>query len=95
MKADQIIRRPIVTEKSTIAREDNNEFVFAVDPRASKHDVRRAVEALFEVEVASVRTMVMPRKQRRVGRFVGHRPQWKKAIVRLSPGQSIEYFEGV
>lgn len=95
MKADQIIRRPIVTEKSTIAREDNNEFIFAVDPRASKHDVRRAVEALFEVEVESVRTMVMPRKQRRVGRFVGNRPQWKKAIVRLSPGQSIEYFEGV
>ena len=95
MKVDQIIRRPVVTEKSTIAREEQNEFVFAVDPRASKGDVRRAVEEMFSVQVAEVRTMVMPRKQRRLGRFVGHRTQWKKAMVRLAPGQSIEFFEGV
>ena len=95
MKIDQVIRRPVVTEKSTIAREENNEFVFAVDPRASKGEVRRAVEEMFSVQVQDVRTMVMPRKERRLGRFVGHRTQWKKAIVRLAPGQSIEYFEGV
>lgn len=95
MKADQIIQRPLVTEKSTLAREERNEVTFAVDPRASKHDVRRAVEEMFSVQVAEVRTMRMPRKMRRVGRFLGARPQWKKAVVRLVEGQSIEFFEGV
>lgn len=95
MTADQVIRRPLVTEKSTIAREERNEVAFAVDPRASKHDVRRAVETLFQVRVEAVRTMRMPRKMRRVGRYVGTRPAWKKAIVRLAEGQSIEFFEGV
>jgi large subunit ribosomal protein L23 len=91
----QVIMRPLVTEKSTMAREERNEVSFAVDPRASKHDVRRAVEELFSVQVADVRTMRMPRKTRRVGRFAGNRPEWKKAIVRLAEGQSIEFFEGV
>lgn len=95
MKVDQVIQRPLVTEKSTLGREERNEVAFAVDPRASKHDVRRAVEELFSVRVDDVRTMRMPRKTRRVGRFMGHRPQWKKAIVRLAEGQSIEFFEGV
>lgn len=95
MKAHQIIQKPIVTEKSTLARELRNEVTFAVDPKASKHDVRRAVEELFSVSVVDVRTMQMPRKMRRVGRFLGARPQWKKAVVRLAEGQSIEFFEGV
>jgi large subunit ribosomal protein L23 len=90
-----VILRPLVTEKSTLAREERNEVSFAVDPRANKHDVRRAVEELFSVTVADVRTMRMPRKTRRVGRFIGNRPEWKKAIVRLAEGQSIEFFEGV
>ena len=95
MKVDQIIRRPLITEKSTLAREENNEVSFAVDPRANKSEIRRAVEQLFSVNVEDVRTMQMPRKLRRVGRYQGHRPQWKKAIVRLAEGQSIEFFEGV
>ena len=95
MNVHEVIMRPLVTEKSTMAREERNEVSFAVDPRASKHDVRRAVEELFSVQVADVRTMRMPRKTRRVGRFVGNRPEWKKAIVRLAEGQSIEFFEGV
>ena len=95
MRAEQVIMRPLVTEKSTLGREERNEVSFAVDPRASKHDVRRAVEQLFRVRVEDVRTMRMPRKTRRVGRFIGARPQWKKAIVRLAQGQSIEFFEGV
>lgn len=95
MNVDQVIRRPLVTEKSTLGRELSNEVVFAVDPRANKHEIRRAVESLFEVRVEDVRTARMPRKKRRVGRFVGSRPQWKKAIVRLAEGQSIEFFEGV
>jgi large subunit ribosomal protein L23 len=95
MRVDQVIQRPLVTEKSTLGREERNEVAFAVDPRASKHDVRRAVEELFSVRVDQVRTMRMPRKTRRVGRFIGNRPAWKKAIVRLAEGQSIEFFEGV
>jgi large subunit ribosomal protein L23 len=95
MKIHDVIQRPLVTEKSTLGREERNEVAFAVDPRASKHDVRRAVEELFSVRVADVRTMRMPRKTRRVGRFIGNRPEWKKAIVRLAEGQSIEFFEGV
>ena len=95
MKVHDVIMRPLVTEKTTLGREERNEVAFAVDPRASKHDVRRAVEELFSVQVADVRTMRMPRKTRRVGRFMGNRPEWKKAIVRLAEGQSIEFFEGV
>jgi large subunit ribosomal protein L23 len=95
VRAHQVIQRPLVTEKSTLAREERNEVTFAVDPKASKHDVRRAVEELFSVQVEDVRTMRMPRKMRRVGRFIGARSQWKKAVVRLAEGQSIEFFEGV
>jgi large subunit ribosomal protein L23 len=90
-----VIRKPIVTEKSNIGREEQNLVTFAVDPRANKHQIRRAVEELFDVNVLEVRTMRMPRKTRRLGRFVGHRPEWKKALVRLAEGQSIEFFEGV
>jgi large subunit ribosomal protein L23 len=67
----------------------------AVDPRANKHEIRRAVEQLFDVKVVEVRTMRMPRKSRRVGKFVGRKPEWKKAVVELAEGQSIEFFEGV
>jgi large subunit ribosomal protein L23 len=90
-----VIRRPLVTEKSNIGREEQNLVTFAVDPRANKHEIRRAVEQLFSVKVVAVRTMRMPGKTRRVGRFVGRRPAWKKAIVKLAAGQAIEFFEGV
>ena len=95
MNVYEVIRRPLVTEKSNIGREEQNLVTLAVDPRASKHDIRRAVEDLFAVKVVAVRTMRMPRKTRRVGKFAGHKPQWKKAIVRLAEGQMIEFFEGV
>ena len=95
MNAHDVIRRPLVTEKSTIGREEQNLVTFAVDPRANKHEIRRAVEQLFAVRVVAVRTMRMPGKTRRVGRFVGRRPAWKKAIVKLAAGQAIEFFEGV
>jgi large subunit ribosomal protein L23 len=91
----QVIRKPLVTEKSNIGRETQNLVTLAVDPRASKHDVRRAVEQLFGVDVLDVRTLRMPHKSRRVGRFLGRKTQWKKAIVRLAEGQKIEFYEGV
>ena len=95
MNIHDVIRKPLVTEKSSIGREEGNLVTLAVDPRASKHDVKRAVETLFDVEVRRVRTMRMPRKARRVGRFLGRKPEWKKALVVLAEGQSIEFYEGV
>lgn len=95
MNAHDVIRRPLITEKSTLGREEENLATFAVDPRANKHEIRRAVEELFEVEVVTVRTMRQPRKTRRIGRHQGRRTEWKKAIVKLAEGQSIEFFEGV
>jgi large subunit ribosomal protein L23 len=91
----EVIQRPLVTEKSNIAREENNVVTLAVDPRANKHDIRRAVEALFDVNVVAVHTMVQPRKTRRVGKHQGRKSEWKKAIVRLAEGHTIEFFEGV
>ena len=95
MNVHEVIRRPLVTEKTSIGREEQNLVTFAVDPRANKHDVKRAVESLFDVNVIRVRTLRMPRKTRRVGKFVGRKPEWKKALVQLAEGQSIEFFEGV
>jgi large subunit ribosomal protein L23 len=95
VKAHQIIRRPVVTEKSTVARELSNVVTLAVDPRANKQQIRAAVQELFDVTVVNVRTMRMPRKSRRVGKFTGRKPEWKKAVVVLAEGQSIEFFEGV
>ena len=95
MELHQVIRRPLITEKSSIGREEFNLTTFAVDPRATKHDIRRAVETLFEVEVLGVRTMRQPRKAKRVGMKIGRRAEWKKAIVELAEGHSIEFFEGV
>ena len=95
MNLHDVIRRPLVTEKSNIGREVSNLVTLAVDPRASKHDVKRAVETLFDVEVLSVRTLRQPPKTRRVGKTLGRKPEWKKALVELAEGQSIEFFEGV
>jgi large subunit ribosomal protein L23 len=95
MNIHDVIRRPLVTEKSTVARETANVVALAVDPRASKFDVQRAVEALFDVKVLSVRTMRMAPKLRRVGKNAGRKPEWKKALVQLAEGQSIEFFEGM
>ena len=95
MNIHEVIRRPLVTEKSSIGRDEHNLATFAVDPRANKHDIRRAVEQLFDVNVLEVRTMRQPRKKRRVGMKIGRKSEWKKAIVQLADGQSIEFFEGV
>jgi len=95
MNLHDVIRRPLVTEKSTMARETGNVVTLAVDPRASKFDIQRAVEALFDVKVLDVRTLKMAPKLRRVGKNQGRKPEWKKALVRLAEGQTIEFFEGM
>ncbi|MBW2282890.1 MAG: 50S ribosomal protein L23 [Deltaproteobacteria bacterium] len=95
MNVQQVIRRPLITEKSTIERELQNIVTFEVDPRANKTEIRNAVETLFDVQVLEVRTSSVKGKKRRVGRNVGYRPNWKKARVKLREGDSIEFFEGV
>jgi len=90
-----VIQRPLVTEKSNVAREEQNVVTLAVNPNASKHEIRRAVEALFDVSVVRVHTMRQPRKTRRVGKHAGRKSEWKKAIVQLAEGHTIEFFEGV
>jgi large subunit ribosomal protein L23 len=95
MDAYKVLKRPLVTEKSTQEKNQSNQIVFEVDRRANKIMVRSAVESIFKVKVLSVQLMNVKGKQRRVGRNVGTRPDWKKAIVRLGQGENIEFFEGV
>ncbi len=95
MRMQEILRRPLITEKSTELRDARNIVAFVVDSRANKIEVRRAVEAQFQgVKVAEVRIVNMHGKVRRQGRFVGRRPDWKKAYVRLAEGQ-IDLFDNV
>jgi large subunit ribosomal protein L23 len=96
MKPTDVIRRPLVTEKTTIAREQSGQvLVFEVARGATKVDVRRAVEKLFGTKVAAVRTQIAHGKFKRQGRFEGQRPDWKKAWVRLKAGQKApDFIEG-
>ncbi|MGG6294220.1 50S ribosomal protein L23 [Leptolyngbya sp. AN02str] len=89
-----LVRRPLVTEKATRLLEDNK-YVFEVAPKATKPQIKAAIEVLFDVKVTSVNTSKPPRKQRRVGRFMGHRPQYKRAVVTLAEGSSIVLFPEV
>lgn len=90
-----VIRRPLVTEKTTVARESSTVIVFEVAQDATKVDVKRAVEKLFGARVQSVRTSIAHGKFKRQGRFVGQRSDWKKAWVRLKAGEKVpEIFEG-
>ena len=96
MRIQEVIRRPLITEKSTVLKDERGIVAFEVDRRANKIEVKRAVEAQFNVKVAEVRTASMHGKVRRQGRYVGRKPDWKKVYVRLAPGEkAIEFFEGV
>ncbi len=89
-----LVRRPIVNEKATLLLE-NNQYVFEVDPRATKPQIRTAIAELFDVKVVGISTHNPPRKKRRIGRFVGHRTRYKRAIVTLAPEDSIDLFPDV
>ena len=95
MQPQELIRRPLITEKSTRLKEASNTICFEVARTANKIEVRRAVEKLFGVKVLDVRVANRQGKWKRMGRFVGQRKAWKKAYVRLAPDQTIEFFEGV
>ncbi len=95
MEPYDVIKKALLTEKSTLIKDGMNKYTFAVDRRANKIDIARAVERLFKVKVVDVRTMNYEGKKRRIGRIVGQRPSWKKAVVTLAQGQRIEIYEGV
>ena len=90
-----IIIRPVVTEKTSIQKEDFNQVSFEVDRRANRVEIRRAIEKIFNVRVADVKTMQVKGKVKQRGRIIGKRKDWKKAIVKLMPGERIDFFDGV
>lgn len=90
-----IIKRPLLTEKTNIQKETFNQVTFEVDRKANRVQIRRAIENIFKVRVADVRTMQVKGKVKRRGRILGKRKDWKKAIVKLMPGERIDFFEGV
>ena len=89
----QVVLRPLVTEKATTLKDERNQVSFQVALDANKVQIRQAVEAIFKVKVADVRTQVVLGKEKRMGRHVGRRPSWKKAVVTLGPDSKIELFE--
>lgn len=96
MNLTEVIRGPLLTEKTTALQEDGRTYCFEVAREATKTDIRRAVEKLLERKVESVRTAVVLGKVKRQGRFAGRRPNWKKAFVTLKEGEkAFEFFEGV
>jgi large subunit ribosomal protein L23 len=94
MIAHDIIRRPLITEKTTIQKDEFNQVSFEVARKANRIEIKRSVEDVFNVRVATVRTMQIRGKLKRRGRILGRRRSWKKAVVTLMPGERIEFFEG-
>lgn len=92
-KIFSVIKKPIISEKSTALAEVANRYVFKVDQSASKTEIKQAIEQLFKVKVKAVNTMLMHGKNKRVGRFEVKRSNWKKAIITLQAGQKIELFQ--
>jgi large subunit ribosomal protein L23 len=95
MNVYQVIRRPLVTEKGVTKKDDERTLCFEVAPDANKTQVKAAVEKLFKVKVEEVRTSNFDGKMRRRGRFMGYRPDWKKAYVKLKAGEKVPDFAGV
>lgn len=93
--AHQVVLRPLLTEKGTRLKEEGNQYLFRVARTANKIEIKRAIEQLFKVTVLDVRTSRVRGKVKRLGRFRGRRPDWKKAVATLKAGDSIELYEGV
>ena len=95
MRETEVIRRPLITEKTTIQREDGQTIVLEVAIRSTKIEIKQAVERLLGAKVASVRTAISHSKIKRQGRYAGQRPDWKKAYIRLRDGEKVpEFLEG-
>ncbi|MBU0991752.1 MAG: 50S ribosomal protein L23 [Proteobacteria bacterium] len=91
----EVVKRPIITEKTTLQKETINQVTFEVDRKANRIEIKKAVEQLFNVGVDKVSTVQVKGKRKQRGRILGKRRDWKKAIVKLKPGARIEFFEGV
>ncbi|RMD85805.1 MAG: 50S ribosomal protein L23 [Candidatus Dadabacteria bacterium] len=92
----QVIKAPLITEKGTLVAEKARQVVFQVDPRATKHEIRRAVEELFGVKVEAVRTVnYLGKTRKRFGRTIGRRANWKKAYVTLAEGEAFDLIEKI
>ena len=94
MNIYDVLRAPRMSEKTLTLKEELNQFAFEVDPRANKIQIKESVEKSFKVSVLKVRTMNVRGKKKRLGRTEGRKSSWKKALVTLKAGESIEYFEG-
>lgn len=94
MNEYDIVLRPIITEKSTLLKDTGNQYIFEVQRDANKIEIKKAVEKLFKVKVVSVNVANIEGKKKRLGRFEGKKPDWKKAVVKLSPKDKITIFEG-
>ncbi len=94
MISHEVIIRPLITEKTSIQKELNNQLSFEVDRRANRIEIKQAIESIFNVRVSSVKTMQVTGKTKQRGRITGKRRDWKKAIVKLMPGERIDFFEG-
>ena len=94
MEHYDVIRGPVVTEKTTLQKELNNQVTLKVDKRANRVEIKNAVEKSFNTKVKQVRTLQVKGKVKQRGRIIGKRKDWKKAIVTLMPGQRIDFFEG-
>lgn len=90
-----VIRRPLITEKANLDKEVHNAYHFEVPATVDRQEIKEAVEKVFQVHVEDVRTMVVRGKEKRMGRFLGRKPSWKKAIVTLREGDKIDLFEGI
>lgn len=95
MNYQALIKRPVVSEKSTMQKEVSNQISFEVDRKANRIEIKKAIQSLFSVQVEAVRTLQIKGKFKRRGRIIGKRKDWKKAIVTLKPGERIEFFEGI
>lgn len=95
MNPYDVIKRPVITEKTNIQKELSNQVTFEVDRRANRVEIKKAIESIFNVNVTGVQTMQIKGKYKMRGRILGKRRDWKKAIVTLRPGERIDFFEGV
>ena len=94
MNIFDVIRAPKMSEKTLLLKEEGNQFAFEVDPKANKIQIKESVEKSFKVSVLKVRTMNVRGKKKRLGRYQGRKSSWKKALVTLRAGETIEFFEG-
>ena len=94
MNSFDVLRLPKLTEKTLQLKEEINQFMFEMDPKANKIQIKESVDKAFKVQVLQVRTMNIRGKKKRLGRHQGRKSNWKKALITLKEGQTIEYFEG-